>query len=184
MTAPTGARGPRVPDVPVATGVLGVGTDLVHVPGFAEQLARPGTVFAERTFTPRERREADRRAEASGSPVAEHLAARWAAKEAFVKAWSQALNAVAGRGVAPVIASEELDWREIEIVSDRWGRPGLRPGGRVAEAVCRTLGEGGAESGRWPVSLTHDGEWAAAVVLVLGGPDRVEYGRSPRRDGA
>ena len=44
---------------------------------------RPGTVFAE-TFTPGERRDA---ADKSSS-AARHLAARWAAKEAVIKAWS------------------------------------------------------------------------------------------------
>ncbi|MBW9204577.1 holo-ACP synthase, partial [Mumia sp. zg.B17] len=37
--------------------VLGVGVDLVHVPSFGEQLAQPGTRFAE-LFTPGERGDA------------------------------------------------------------------------------------------------------------------------------
>ena len=57
MTAPAL---PPLPDC--GARVLGVGLDLVHVPGVVEQLAVPGTVFAERAFTARERREARRRA--------------------------------------------------------------------------------------------------------------------------
>ena len=64
-------------------GIVGIGIDLVSIPDFAEQVDRPGTVFAE-TFTPGERRDA---ADKSSS-AARHLAARWAAKEAVIKAWS------------------------------------------------------------------------------------------------
>ncbi|WP_103064422.1 holo-ACP synthase [Actinomyces qiguomingii] len=158
---------PRLPDVPERQDgeVLGVGVDLVHVPGLAEQLEQPGTVFAERAFTARELREAARRADATGSAQAEHLAGRWAAKEAFIKAWSGAVNIRAGRSLAPQLPPEAVDWREIELISDRWGRPSLRLSGTVAASVIESLGTGAAATDRWPVSLTHDGDWAAAVVL-------------------
>ena len=104
-----------------------------------------------------------------GIPVAEHLAARWAAKEALVKAWSAAANAAAGRAVAPVLAPEAVDWREIEVLTDRWGRPGLRLGGRVLDAVERSLGAGAGQASRWSASLSHDGDWAVAIVLALAG---------------
>ncbi|WP_366181550.1 holo-ACP synthase [Actinomyces timonensis] len=146
--------------------------DLVHVPGLAHQLTIPGTVFAERAFTARELREAQRRADRAGALVAEPLAARWAAKESFIKAWSQALVARAreerGGGAAPVIAPESVDWREIELVSDRWGRPSLSLTGAIADAVESSLGAGAASPEHWPVSLTHDGDWAAAIVLWAG----------------
>ncbi|WP_413227770.1 holo-ACP synthase [Actinomyces marmotae] len=167
-----GDGGPGGPDAP--TGIAGaVGMDLVHVPGLAHQLTIPGTVFAERAFTARELREAQRRADRTGALVAEPLAARWAAKESFIKAWSQALIARArdgrgGGGTAPVIAPESVDWREIEIVSDRWGRPSLSLTGAIADAVESSLGPGAASPGHWPVSLTHDGDWAAAIVLWAG----------------
>ena len=45
---------PALPPLPdCGARVLAVGLDLVHVPGVVEQLAVPGTVFAERAFTPR-----------------------------------------------------------------------------------------------------------------------------------
>ena len=37
--------------------IVGLGIDLVFIPDFAEQVDKPGTVFAE-TFTPGERRDA------------------------------------------------------------------------------------------------------------------------------
>ena len=162
---------PQFPDVPKTfpgSTVLTVGTDLVHVPGFSAQLDQPGTVFAQRTFTAREFREARRRSQERGSSPAQHLAARWAAKESFIKAWSQAhvLRARSrGTSTSPVILAEDVDWREIEVVTDRWGRPSLRLSGTVAHAVEHSLGEEVSTPGCWPVSLSHDGDYAAAIVL-------------------
>ena len=162
---------PQLPDIPRTSSgatVLTVGTDLVHVPGFSAQLDQPGTVFAQRTFTARELREARRRSQERGSSPAQHLAARWAAKESFIKAWSQAhvLRARSrGTSTSPVILAEDVDWREIEVVTDRWGRPSLRLSGTVAHAVERSLGEEVSTPGCWPVSMSHDGDYAAAIVL-------------------
>ena len=165
MTKP---RLPDVPQTPLDSTVLAVGTDLVHVPGFSAQLDQPGTVFAQRTFTAREFREARRRSQERGSSPAQHLAARWAAKESFIKAWSQAhvLRARSrGMSTSPVILAEDVDWREIEVVTDRWGRPSLRLSGTVAHAVEHGLGQEVSTPGCWPVSLSHDGDYAAAIVL-------------------
>ena len=159
---------PAIPRTSSGATVLTVGTDLVHVPGFSAQLDQPGTVFAQRTFTARELREARRRSQERGSSPAQHLAARWAAKESFIKAWSQAhvLRARSrGMSTSPVILAEDVDWREIEVVTDRWGRPSLRLSGTVAHAVERSLGEEVSTPGCWPVSLSHDGDYAAAIVL-------------------
>lgn len=137
---------------------MSIGLDLVSIPGFAAQLAEPGTAF-ERVFTAAERRAAHRRAATSGSPAA-HLAARWAAKEAFVKAWSLALH-----GQEPPLA--DVTWSDIEVTSDRWGRPGLRLAPRLRETVVASLG-GEPEL---CLSLSHDGDMAGAIVqLTTGGP--------------
>ena len=101
--------------------IVGVGIDLVSIPDFAEQVDQPGTVFAE-TFTPGERRDA---ADKSSS-AARHLAARWAAKEAVIKAWSG--SRFAKRPVLP-----EGIHRDIEVITDMWGRPKVRLTGAIAE---------------------------------------------------
>jgi holo-[acyl-carrier protein] synthase len=119
---------------------VNVGVDLVDVVGFAEQLADGASGFVEATFTVGERRTRD--------PW--RLAVRFAAKEAFVKAWSGSRY-----GRPPLLAS--VDLREIEVVSDGYGRPGIALHGAVREAVgeCRVQ-----------VSLSHDGNAAIAVVLL------------------
>ena len=94
------------------------------------------------------RRRAARRAR--GAIREQRLAARFAAKEAFVKAWSGAR-----RGLPPLLAA--VDLREIEVVDDGHGRPALRLHGAVAAAV----GERGTH-----LSLSHDGPSAIAVVIL------------------
>lgn len=125
--------------------ITGLGLDVVHLPGFREQLAQPGTVFEERTFTVAERRECRLRED---PPL--HLAARYAAKEAWIKAWSGGFW-----GQRPQVPS--VDLREIEVVSDAWGRPAIRLHGALAALV--------GEAPSWHLSLSHDGDVVAAVVL-------------------
>ena len=129
--------------------VLGVGVDLVHVPSFAAQLAVTGTRFGE-AFTPGERSDAADRADPSAS-----LAARWAAKEAVVKAWSAALF-----GSPPVLP--EAVHRRIEVVSDAWNRPAVRLLGDVATAAASSLGP----DLTWHLSLSHDHDYATAYVTL------------------
>ncbi|WP_375002656.1 holo-ACP synthase [Aeromicrobium sp. CTD01-1L150] len=118
-----------------------MGTDLVHVPSFAEQLQRPGTRFAQ-VFTPGERRDAADR------PAS--LAVRWAAKEALVKAWSASLF-----GSPPLMGDEALG--QVEVVRDAWDRPRLRLHGDVAKHLS------GVEA---HVSLSHDADHAIAYVVL------------------
>ena len=114
--------------------IVGIGIDLVSIPEFAEQVDQPGTVFAE-TFTPGERRDA---ADKSSS-AARHLAARWAAKEAVIKAWSGSR------------------FSKRPVVTDMWGRPRVRLTGAIAEHL---------EKVTIHLSLTHEGDTAAAVAVL------------------
>lgn len=135
---------------------LTIGTDLVGVADFERQLEAPGTRF-ERVFSDGELRRAARYA---GRRRAEHLAGRWAAKEAFLKAWAQA-----GYGSAPALAPEDLTWSEIEVQADAWGRVAIRVCGSVAAAIAASLGQWSAS-----LSITHDAGYALATVLLRAQP--------------
>lgn len=140
--------------------IIGVGVDLVDVESFALQLDSPGTVYA-RAFTGQERRTAKNRATVSGSPAA-HLAARWAAKEAFIKAWSAALI-----GSPPPLTQEELVWSQIEVIADRWGRPALTIHPPLADTVESSIAQiHGPGTASWHVSMSHDGGMAMATVIA------------------
>lgn len=106
--------------------VLGVGIDIVSIPAFAEQLKQPGTTFGDR-FTTGERRDS---AGGTGED-ARHLAARWAAKEAVIKAWS--VSRFSRSPLLPLIRHSD-----IEVVTDNWGRPAVRLGGEIAEHLAQT----------------------------------------------
>ncbi len=133
---PAGAR----QTVPV---IVGVGIDVVPVARFAESLVRTPAV-RDRLFTPAEQ------TTPSGTPrTPESLAARFAAKEALVKALG------APRG---------LRWHDAEVIVGDLGRPHLEVRGTVAARAA----ELGVTS--WHVSLSHDGGIASAVVVAEGGP--------------
>lgn len=125
--------------------VVGVGVDLVHVPTFADQLAQPGSRFAN-VFTPGERSDVRDRP----SDPARHLAARWAAKEAVIKAWSASIH-----GEPPVM--DEQVHHLIEVALDAWNRPRIRLHGDVARHLAGHAIE---------VSLSHDGDHATAFVVL------------------
>ena len=130
--------------------ILGIGTDLVEIATFRAQIEQVASSFVSGTFTPGERALAESRA---GDTPEQHLAGRFAAKEAFLKAWSTAHG-----GSRPAVTA--VDFREIEVVSDALGRPSFRLGGAVARAFDRmgTL--------RTHLSISHDGDFAIAFVIL------------------
>jgi holo-[acyl-carrier protein] synthase len=112
----------------------GVGIDLIEIDRLERALERRPRL-AERIFTSGEREYSAGRAR-----PARHLAARFAAKEAVVKA----LGLTGGFGL-----------REIEVVSGE--PPTVRLSGRAAEAAAGAQVE---------ISLTHSRDNAAAVAIV------------------
>lgn len=125
--------------------VVGVGVDLVHVPSFADQLAQPGSRFAD-AFTPGERGDARDRPDGPER----HLAVRWAAKEAVIKAWSASIHG------HPPVTGEHVH-HLIEVVLDAWNRPRVRLHGEVATHLADHALE---------ISLSHDADHAVAYVVL------------------
>jgi holo-[acyl-carrier protein] synthase len=130
----------------------GVGVDVVGITAFAAQLGEPGTRFA-RSFTAGERRAARAGEGVSGTREAQSLAARWAAKEAVVKAWSSTCF-----GHPEVIDPGSVDLREIEVRTDAWGRPAIRLHGAIARSMA------GYDA---LVSLSHDPDADVAIAFVV-----------------
>jgi len=122
--------------------IVGIGIDVLEVIRLAEALERQGDRFAERVFTDRERAACDSRADRVLA-----LAARFAAKEACLKAL--------GTGWA-----EGLGLRDVEVVREGNQAPRLVLHG---EAVRRADALGVIRS---HVSLTHQPGLAAAVVIL------------------
>jgi holo-[acyl-carrier protein] synthase len=126
--------------------VVGIGVDLVQISRIRRVMDRWQERFLERVFTPDEVAYALKRR----NPP-EHLAARFAAKEATLKAL--------GTGLAMGVR-----WREIEIRRNHGQRPTLALSGRTAVL-------GAARGVRaLHVSLAHDGDFAMAQVVAEGEP--------------
>jgi holo-[acyl-carrier protein] synthase len=122
--------------------ILGVGTDLAEVERIGKSVERFGERFLKRVFTAQERAYAMRRAN-----WAERLAARFAAKEAGMKA--------IGTGL-----SGGVSWQHFEVANEPSGRPTLRLYG-AALAAANALGVK-----RTSISLTHTKGMALAVVIL------------------
>lgn len=126
-----------------------VGVDVVSVQDITERLTCSGTRFTD-LFTATERRVARQRAEVTSS-IAQHYAARWAAKEAVIKAWSS-------RHYGQSDPLLHVPWRDIEVVTDHVGRPRVRLHGTVAQH----LGDVDIQ-----LSLSHDDAADIAMAFVV-----------------
>jgi holo-[acyl-carrier protein] synthase len=121
--------------------VLGIGIDMTPIDRLAKIIRRTPR-FAERVFTPGERAYCQARARPE-----EHYAARFAAKEAFLKA--------VGSGL-----SQGVRLAEIEVVRENRGAPALKLGPSATRALERI----GCSSAL--LSLSHAGNMAVALVVV------------------
>ena len=125
--------------------IIGIGTDLAEVGRIRDSIERFGPRFLNRIYTEGERAYAQSKANS-----AERFAARFAAKEAGMKAIGTGWNF----GVT---------WKDFEVVNERTGRPTLRLSG-VAQSVAQRLG-----AQRVSISLTHSKDTAFAVVILEDG---------------
>lgn len=113
--------------------IVGIGVDLVDIPRFERSLERTPRLM-ERLFAASER------------GLRPHsLAARYAAKEALIKALG---------------GSEGVHWTDIEVASEPSGRPVFALSGQTAETVA----ERGI--GSLHLSLSHDAGVAVAYVVA------------------
>ena len=124
--------------------IIGHGVDIVETARIKQLLGEHPERFLERCFTPGE--QADSK---SSRRHLEHLAARFAAKEAALKAlgtgWSQGIG-----------------WTDIEVVRAESGKPSLKISGRAAEIAHQQ----GITA--WHLSMSHIESTAIASVIAEG----------------
>lgn len=132
------------------------GIDLVEVGRIREAVEQWGERFTQRVFTPGELEDCGL---ATRAPRFDSLAARWAAKEATVKALGRGLSGLgAAEATVPLLHLHEIEVRRADD-----GRPLLVLHGAAAEAAAAL---GLAELS---LSLTHTREYAMASVIGLAG---------------
>jgi len=122
--------------------ILGLGSDLVEVGRFRLALERRATL-AERLFT-----DGEREYGYSQHDPAESLAARFAAKEAVMKALGVGLG--------------DFEFRDVEVRRADSGEPSL-----VLTGKARTIAEARGVAS-WLLTLSHTDTTAMAVVIALG----------------
>ncbi|MCL4209081.1 MAG: holo-ACP synthase [Phycisphaeraceae bacterium] len=125
--------------------IMGHGIDLVEITRIAHMLETHGERFLARCFTAGEQAYAEQ----SHRLRAERYAARFAAKEAVLKAL--------GTGWRDGIA-----WTDVDVTRDPAGQPGVRLSGRSAQ-IARERGITG-----WLLSLSHSDSHAIASALAVG----------------
>jgi len=122
--------------------ILGLGTDIVEVARIDRLLREKGDEFLSRVFTAREVEYC--RAKPKPAP---HFAARFAAKEAFMKA--------IGTGWA-----KGVGFAEIGVTNNEDGKPELEVTGQA-----RSIIDGSGPSFLW-LSLSHTADYATATVII------------------
>jgi holo-[acyl-carrier protein] synthase len=122
--------------------IVSIGVDIIEVYRIRETMARTPR-FVERVFTVREKNYC----EAKGAAAAQSFAARFAAKEAFLKALK-----TGWRG--------KITWQDIEISNDVQGVPSIEVTGEAKE-VLEKMG-----ANKIHLSMSHTTEHATAQVIL------------------
>jgi holo-[acyl-carrier protein] synthase len=122
--------------------ILSTGIDIIEVYRIRETMARTPR-FAIRVFTEKERAYC----ESKGVAAAQSYAARFAAKEAFLKALQ-----TGWRG--------KITWLDIEVVSSMEGVPSLN----ITNEAARLMNQLGASNVH--LSISHTNEHAIAQVIL------------------
>jgi holo-[acyl-carrier protein] synthase len=124
-----------------------IGTDIVYVPRIRLAVERFGDRFLQRIYTPGEQQDCLQSSPAQILPPdILRLAGRWAAKEAVVKAL--------GTGWVGI------PYLDVEIRRLATGAPGVCLHRKAAHLAEAKLGEG-----QWHLSLSHDTDYAVAMVV-------------------
>lgn len=122
--------------------IVSIGVDIIEVYRIRETLERTPR-FAERVFTETERIYCD----AKGAAAAQSYAARFAAKEAFLKALRTGWR---GR----------ITWHDMEIINDEQGAPSLQISGEVQRLLDKM------NVGSFHLSMSHTTDHATATVIL------------------
>lgn len=122
---------------------IALGTDIVEVARIADLVQRHADHFTNRIFTQQELEYAN----ANPKRMHEHLAARFAAKEAALKALGTGLT-------------QGIHWTDIEVTRDNAGKPSLS-----ITNQAKTIAEEQSLT-RFELSISHTTAYATATVIA------------------
>lgn len=163
--------------------IAGIGHDIVQIAQFAQQMHDGDGWRA--LFSQRELRQCAMRAQLKNDAEAIHIAARWAGKEAVIKAWCEAMSTL---GLQYPYTLDNTPWASIEILDDSRGCPSVRLSEDVNQKLLESLhapeatnphesssanvsvnGVNCVDHPNWHVSLSHDGlvQNSSAIALAF-----------------
>ncbi len=137
----------------------GIGVDMLEIARM-ERVIKRRPSFLKRVFTDEERAYCD-----SCARPAEHYAARFAAREAVLKAL--------GTGF-----SEGISFKDVSVTNDEWGKPIAVLSGRAAEVAA----ERGVQEVALSLSHTRDVAVANAVLVTEDVRPKVEERQDPAQE--
>jgi holo-[acyl-carrier-protein] synthase len=120
--------------------ILGVGIDITEIHKIEESIR--SETFQQKVFTTGELKAVD-----GLKNKAEHLAGKFAAKEAFMKA--------IGAGIW-----QQVWFAQIEVLNDEFGKPSINVSGEAEVRLKQSKSE------KIHVSISHSGGMAVAVVIL------------------
>ena len=123
--------------------IIGTGVDIVEISRIRQAANKWKGKFLDRVFTTNELNYSNRK-----KFIYQHLAARFAAKEAVLKAFGDS-------------SINKMEWKEIEIINNKDGRPMVRVKGEVK----RTMNKRGVYD--IIVSLSHTKNYAVANAILV-----------------
>jgi holo-[acyl-carrier protein] synthase len=113
--------------------IIGTGVDITEVSRLKQAVEKWGDDFLNRVFTPQELKNAKDK-----SSLYQHLAGRFAAKEAVFKA----------------LGERNLSWKDVQIINDKEGKP------------CCTIFNKRAKDLDVHISISHVKTYAVASALI------------------
>lgn len=117
------------------------GTDIIEINRVKKAIEETDKKFCERVYTPRE----IYYCESKNAQKYQHYAARFAAKEAVFKALSAILD-----------SKYDIEWKDIEIRNDNYGRPYIELNEKFTKAIESI-----------DISISHCKEYAVASVILI-----------------
>ena len=122
--------------------IYGIGTDIVEINRFQRFIDENNDALLQRIFTEQERTVCESRKNRAAC-----FAARFAAKEAFLKALGTGLR-------------DGISWHDMQVISNDLGKPEIKLTGRAFDIFTSM------QLGRSFLSLSHDGGYAVATVVL------------------
>jgi len=120
--------------------VLGVGIDIIEIERIKDSVEKYGDRFLNKIYTANEIKYCSEK-----NNKYQHLAARFAAKEAVYKAVASGWE-------------EGISWQDIEVYNDPYGKPEIKPSGKLKTFLSTDK--------QLKISMSHSDNYVTCVAII------------------